>query len=100
MTDRHEPESGSSAAPEPIPREPKPDPTGLRRGLSLLLIGGVRVYQSVIRPFLPPSCRFYPSCSEYFIAAVRKYGPVKGAWRGTRRICRCHPWNEGGYDPP
>jgi uncharacterized protein len=72
----------------------------LRRLPTLLLIGSVRVYQWAIRPFLPPSCRFYPSCSEYFIEAVQKYGPVRGAWRGTKRICRCHPWNAGGYDPP
>jgi len=72
----------------------------LRRALSWLLILGVRFYQRAIRPFLPPSCRFYPSCSEYFIEAVQKYGPIKGAWKGTCRICRCHPWNEGGYDPP
>lgn len=77
-----------------------PEWRDLGRLPSLLLIGGVRFYQRIIRPFLPPSCRFYPSCSEYFIEAVQKYGPIKGAWRGTRRICRCHPWNEGGYDPP
>lgn len=73
---------------------------GVRWGLSGLLIGGVRFYQLAIGPFLPPSCRFHPSCSEYFIEAVRKHGPLKGACLGTWRICRCHPWNEGGYDPP
>ena len=76
----------------------------LRRRLlhvpSLLLIGCVRFYQLCLRRFLPPSCRFEPSCSEYFIEAVRKYGALKGAWRGTKRICRCHPWSPGGYDPP
>lgn len=68
--------------------------------LSWLLIALVKLYQWVLRPLLPPSCRFQPSCSEYFIAAVRKYGPIRGAWRGVCRICRCHPWNDGGYDPP
>jgi putative membrane protein insertion efficiency factor len=65
-----------------------------------LLIGLVRGYQILLRPILPKVCRFTPSCSEYFILAVRKYGPLLGAWRGTCRICRCHPWHPGGYDPP
>jgi uncharacterized protein len=56
--------------------------------------------QWLIRPLLPPLCRFEPGCSEYFVLAVRKYGPVVGAARGVYRICRCHPWNAGGYDPP
>ena len=68
--------------------------------LGAILIGGVRAYQSLLRPFLPPSCRFYPSCSEYFIEAVRKHGPFRGAAKGAWRICRCHPFCEGGYDPP
>jgi putative membrane protein insertion efficiency factor len=65
-----------------------------------LLIALVRFYQVVIRPLLPPLCRFHPSCSEYFILAVRKYGPLRGACKGTWRICRCNPWTPGGYDPP
>jgi putative membrane protein insertion efficiency factor len=64
------------------------------------LILGVRFYQLCLRPVLPSACRFHPSCSEYFILAVRKYGPVYGACRGVWRICRCNPWNPGGYDPP
>ena len=67
---------------------------------SAVLITGVRCYQACLRPFLPPLCRFHPSCSEYFILAVRKYGPVRGACKGTWRICRCNPFNPGGYDPP
>ena len=67
---------------------------------SLLLIGMVRLYQRLISPFLGPTCRFEPSCSEYFIQAVRKYGPVSGSLRGIWRICRCHPFHPGGYDPP
>jgi putative membrane protein insertion efficiency factor len=65
-----------------------------------VIIVGVRLYQRVLRPILPAACRFQPSCSEYMILAVNKYGPARGAWRGIRRICRCHPWNSGGYDPP
>jgi putative membrane protein insertion efficiency factor len=72
----------------------------LVRGLSAVLIGGVYGYRLVLRPFLPPVCRFIPSCSEYFILAVRKYGPVRGTWKGLRRVARCHPWHPGGYDPP
>ena len=68
--------------------------------LRLFLIAGVRFYQICLRPLLPPLCRFYPSCSEYFILAVEKHGPVRGAWKGLGRICRCHPWHPGGYDPP
>ena len=68
--------------------------------LTMFLIAGVRAYQILLRPLLPPLCRFQPSCSEYFILAVRKYGPLGGARRGFGRICRCHPWNPGGYDPP
>jgi putative membrane protein insertion efficiency factor len=70
------------------------------RALSLVLVALVRGYQWLLRPLLPPACRFYPSCSEYFIQAVGKYGPLKGAARGVWRICRCHPFNEGGLDPP
>ena len=68
--------------------------------LEAVLIGMVRAYQTVLRPILPSVCRFEPSCSEYFIQAVRKYGPVRGACKGVGRICRCNPWNRGGYDPP
>lgn len=60
----------------------------------------VRFYQACLRPVFPAVCRFYPSCSEYFVEAVHKYGPVKGSWKGVRRLCRCHPWHRGGYDPP
>ena len=75
----------------------------LRRGaafLALLLISAVRCYQIVLSPLLPRVCRFYPSCSEYFILAVRKHGPVRGACKGVWRVCRCNPFNRGGYDPP
>lgn len=65
-----------------------------------LLIGLVRLYQWLISPALGRRCRFEPSCSVYFIESVRKYGAIRGALRGIWRICRCHPWNPGGYDPP
>ncbi len=64
------------------------------------LVAAVRCYQYLISPWLGPRCRYDPTCSEYFIEAVRKYGALRGAWRGVLRICRCHPWRPGGYDPP
>jgi putative membrane protein insertion efficiency factor len=72
-----------------------------RQGAAALLIGLVRLYQGLIRPLLPPNmCRFQPSCSEYFIAAVRQYGPWRGSLKGLWRLCRCHPWGGSGFDPP
>lgn len=66
----------------------------------LLLIGLVRFYQLAISPLLPPSCRYTPSCSQYAILALRKYGAVKGLILATWRILRCAPWGGTGYDPP
>jgi uncharacterized protein len=74
--------------------------TYCRAFLASFLVAGVRAYQVMLRPVLPSVCRFSPSCSEYFILAVQKYGPVRGAWRGCGRILRCNPWNPGGFDPP
>jgi putative membrane protein insertion efficiency factor len=66
----------------------------------LLLILPVRVYQVCISPLLPAVCRFQPSCSEYFILAVQKHGPLRGACKGVWRVCRCNPFSRGGFDPP
>lgn len=66
----------------------------------MVLIGAVYVYRWTLSPILGRQCRFHPTCSMYFIGAVRKYGAIRGAIRGLLRICRCHPWNPGGYDPP
>lgn len=68
--------------------------------LGALLILPVKGYQRLIRPLLPPLCRFEPSCSNYFILAVRKHGPVVGPLKGAWRICRCNPWGGSGFDPP
>jgi hypothetical protein len=65
-----------------------------------LLVALVRVYQWTLSPIIGRQCRFTPSCSNYFIEAVRKYGAVRGALRGVWRICRCHPFHPGGHDPP
>jgi putative membrane protein insertion efficiency factor len=64
------------------------------------MIGLVRVYQMFLSPLIGRHCRFQPTCSQYFIEAVRKYGAVRGAIKGVWRICRCHPWSPGGWDPP
>ncbi|MDP1527061.1 MAG: membrane protein insertion efficiency factor YidD [Rhodocyclaceae bacterium] len=67
--------------------------------LSKPLIWIIRGYQLAISPLLPPSCRFYPSCSCYAIEALQRHGALKGTWLAARRIARCHPWNPGGHDP-
>lgn len=67
---------------------------------SEILIAIVRVYQIFLSPVFGRQCRFHPTCSEYFILAVRKYGATSGSLKGIGRIARCHPWNPGGIDPP
>lgn len=64
-----------------------------------LLIGLLRFYQYAISPLLGRRCRFFPTCSEYAVEAVQKHGAMKGGWLGLKRVCRCHPWHPGGYDP-
>ncbi|HVY56073.1 MAG TPA: membrane protein insertion efficiency factor YidD [Thermodesulfobacteriota bacterium] len=59
----------------------------------------IKVYRYAISPILPPSCRFYPSCSEYALEAIQKYGLIKGSWLAIKRIARCHPLSAGGHDP-
>ncbi len=64
-----------------------------------VLIALVRVYQLVLSPLLPGSCRFYPSCSNYSIEAIRRHGAWKGLWLTVKRLGRCHPFHAGGFDP-
>lgn len=78
----------------------KKNPGRLLQAPALLVIGAVKLYQYLISPWLGRRCRFYPSCSQYFILSVQKFGLIRGLCKGTARICRCHPWNPGGYDPP
>jgi putative membrane protein insertion efficiency factor len=66
------------------------------KSLLLLLL---RAYKLGISPFLGQNCRFYPSCSDYAAEAVREHGALKGGILATRRLCKCHPWNAGGFDP-
>ena len=71
----------------------------MQKQLASLLILLVRFYQRAISAWLPPRCRFHPSCSQYAIEALQKHGAGQGSWLATKRICRCHPLNPGGYDP-
>ncbi|HSC34235.1 MAG TPA: membrane protein insertion efficiency factor YidD [Thermodesulfobacteriota bacterium] len=59
----------------------------------------IKAYKYAVSPILPSSCRFYPSCSEYAIDALKKYGLLRGSWLTLKRIARCHPLSAGGHDP-
>ncbi len=64
-----------------------------------LVIFPVRLYQLMVAPWLPPACRYHPSCSNYMIQAIEKHGILRGVWLGIRRLLRCAPWGGHGYDP-
>jgi len=64
-----------------------------------IAIGIIRAYKLLVSPLLPSACRFHPTCSEYMKEAIEKHGVVKGVGRGLRRLSRCHPLHEGGFDP-
>ena len=70
-----------------------------RRILALPFILLIRFYQNCISPLTPPSCRYTPTCSQYGLEALRKYGIIKGGWLTLKRVMRCHPWGSSGYDP-
>ena len=72
----------------------------LRGCVRKLFIGLVRFYQRAISPLLGSNCRFSPTCSQYTIEAIEKYGALRGIWKAVKRIARCHPFSPGGYDPP
>lgn len=67
--------------------------------MKTLLILLLRGYRLAISPMLGRNCRFFPSCSEYAIESLGRYGTLKGSWLALRRVLRCHPWHAGGYDP-
>lgn len=67
--------------------------------MKTILVGLIRFYQIFISPFKRPSCRFYPTCSEYSVQALQKYGLIKGMWKSLKRILKCHPFHPGGHDP-
>ncbi|WP_441001240.1 membrane protein insertion efficiency factor YidD [Fodinibius sp. SL11] len=67
--------------------------------MKYLFIAIVRLYQWVISPWMPSSCRYHPTCSKYSIEAFQKHGAIKGLWLTVKRIGSCHPWSKGGHDP-
>ena len=70
------------------------------RAAAAAAVGLIRCYQAWVSPLLGPTCRFTPTCSEYAVGAVRKYGVLRGTLKTARRLARCHPLHPGGYDPP
>lgn len=71
----------------------------LKNFLTLLFLIPVKFYQYCISPLKPPTCRYTPTCSQYAVEAIKKYGPFKGTWLTIKRLLRCHPWGGSGYDP-
>jgi putative membrane protein insertion efficiency factor len=64
-----------------------------------IAIGLLWIYRYLLSPLLGPRCRFMPSCSEYAMQALHTHGAVRGGWLSARRLCKCHPWHPGGFDP-
>lgn len=71
----------------------------LKKILSYPLLFLIYLYRFCISPITPPTCRYLPTCSEYALVAIKKYGPFKGGWLAIKRISRCHPWGGSGFDP-
>jgi uncharacterized protein len=67
--------------------------------MKVLILEFIKLYKALLSPFLPPACRFTPTCSEYAMEAVTRYGAISGTWLGIKRILRCQPFCRGGYDP-
>ncbi len=72
---------------------------GIKPALGFVLLALIRAYQWLISPLLGASCRYTPTCSQYGVEAIQKYGPFKGGWLTLKRIARCHPWSAHGHDP-
>ncbi len=73
---------------------------GVSAMLYLSIVAIVRCYQLFISPWLGRRCRYDPTCSQYMLLAIERYGTVRGFWRGIKRLLRCHPWSNSGWDPP
>lgn len=89
-----------------MPNSPSETPSWLRllgrwvlRIIAFPMLLLIRFYQRCISPFTPAMCRYQPTCSQYAVEAIRKYGPFKGGWLTLKRLARCHPWGGSGYDP-
>ena len=67
--------------------------------LNFIFIVPIKLYQILLSPLLGQSCRYHPTCSQYAVEAIEKFGPIKGVWLGIKRIARCHPWGGSGHDP-
>ncbi len=67
--------------------------------INYILILLIKTYQVTLSPLIGPNCRYHPTCSQYMIESIKKYGPFKGVWLGIKRIMRCHPWGGSGHDP-
>lgn len=67
--------------------------------MKTVVLAALRFYKATVSPMLPPACRYMPTCSEYAMEAVERYGVVRGGWLATKRLLSCHPWSRGGYDP-
>ncbi len=67
--------------------------------MKMILLGLIRGYRMLISPLFPPTCRFQPTCSQYALEAIARFGAWRGSWLALRRILRCHPFHPGGYDP-
>ena len=72
---------------------------GIKSALVILVVQLLRGYKWILSPLLPPACRYVPTCSEYAMEAVERYGILRGGWMATRRVLRCHPFVQGGFDP-
>lgn len=71
----------------------------IKKIFTYVFVGLIRFYQTAISPHTPSACRFVPTCSQYALEAIKKYGPFKGLWLAIKRILRCNPWGGSGYDP-
>lgn len=71
----------------------------IKKAITYLLIGIVRIYQYGISPYFPDSCRYQPTCSQYMIDAIKEWGILKGGWMGLKRLASCHPWGGHGWHP-
>lgn len=67
--------------------------------MKYIFIAIIKFYQVAISPYFPSSCRFEPTCSQYSVESLKRFGIFKGGWLSIKRISKCHPWHEGGYDP-
>lgn len=67
--------------------------------MKTIFLAAIRFYRAFLSPMFPPSCRYVPTCSAYALEAITRYGARRGGWLAFKRICRCHPFHKGGYDP-